>query len=51
MDLSFSEMTRLYRIKFMNAYYTEREREREREKARKNRIELDRVGWSSSEEL
>ena len=47
MDLSFSEMTRLYRIKFMNAYYTERERE----KARKNRIELDRVGWSSAEEI
>ena len=33
-DLSFSEMRRLYRIKFINAYYTERERKRERERER-----------------
>ena len=44
-DLSFSEVRRLYRIKFINAYYThththtqrEREREREREKERERR--------------
>ena len=26
-DLSFSEMRRLYRIEFINAYYTQREKE------------------------
>ena len=52
-DLSFSEMRRLYRIKFINAYYTERESERERERKREtereretdreNQDELERV--------
>ena len=58
-DLSFSEMRRLYRIKFINAYYTEREseREREREKERDRERKRDRqresgwVGESSSNEL
>ena len=43
-DLSFSEMRRLYRIKFINAYYTEREREREREKERER--ERIRMRWT-----
>ena len=52
-DLSFSEVRRLYRIKFINAYYThthrEREREREREKERETGTERGteriRMSW------
>ena len=41
-DLSFSEMRRLYRIKFINAYYTERESKREREREKQRERERDR---------
>ena len=54
-DLSFSEVRRLYRIKFINAYYThthtERERERERRGQREGQRESGWVGESSSNEL
>ena len=41
-DLSFSEMRRLYRIKFINAYYTERESKRERERGTERGTERER---------
>ena len=43
-DLSFSEMRRLYRIKFINAYYTERESKRERERETEREREGQREG-------
>ena len=60
-DLSFSEVRRLYRIKFINAYYThthththtqrEREREREREKERDGDRERDRENQDELERV